>query len=39
MQTTQPIDWTLDGEQEKGDTSFEIVNLPRAARIIVPREA
>ena len=39
MQTTQPIDWTLDGEQEKGDTSIEIVNLPRAARIIVPREA
>ena len=39
METAQPIDWTLDGELEKGETSFDIVNLPRAARIIVPREA
>ena len=39
MQTEQPIDWTLDGECEKGNTHFEIRNLPRAARIIVPRKA
>ena len=39
MDTEQPLDWTLDGEQEKGENHFEIVNLPRAARIIVPREA
>ena len=31
----EPLDWTLDGEQEKGDTHFEIENLNRAARLMV----
>ena len=38
-ETREETDWTLDGEQEKGKTHFEIKNLRRAARIVVPRKA
>jgi len=36
--TSQPLDWTLDGEQMKGETTFSICNLHRAVRIIVPSQ-
>lgn len=34
--TAQPMDWTLDGEYVKGDTSFSIRNLHAAVKIITP---
>lgn len=34
--TTQPLDWTLDGEYVKGATGFTIQNLHAAVRIITP---
>ena len=36
VETSENIDWTLDGEQEKGQTRFVIDNLPKAVRIRVP---
>lgn len=36
ISTNEDVDWTLDGEYEKGYTEFEIVNHSKAARIIVP---
>ncbi|MBR3927908.1 MAG: diacylglycerol kinase family lipid kinase [Clostridia bacterium] len=34
--TAQPLDWTLDGEYVKGETSFSIQNLHAAVKIITP---
>ncbi len=34
--TAQPLDWTLDGEYVKGETSFNIQNLHGAVKIITP---
>lgn len=36
IQTTQPLDWTLDGEYVKGETDFKIQNLHAAVKIITP---
>lgn len=36
IETEQPLNWTLDGEFQKGDTRIEIKNIPSAVRIIVP---
>ncbi|MBQ5770124.1 MAG: diacylglycerol kinase family lipid kinase [Clostridia bacterium] len=36
--TTQPLDWTLDGEYVKGETDFSIRNLHAAVRIITPAQ-
>lgn len=36
IETQQPVNWTLDGEFQKGDTRIEIKNIPSAVRIIVP---
>lgn len=34
--TVHPLDWTLDGEYLKGETTFSIRNLHTAVRIITP---
>lgn len=34
--TPEEVDWSLDGEYEKGRPSVEIVNVPDAIRVIVP---
>jgi lipid kinase, YegS/Rv2252/BmrU family len=39
VDTGENTDWTLDGEQEKGETRFVIDNLPRAVRLRVPAQA
>ena len=36
IETYEDVDWTLDGELETGRRKFEIVNMPRAVRIIAP---
>ena len=36
IETETPLEWTLDGEYEKGGTRFVIDALPRAIRIISP---
>ena len=38
IETDENMDWTLDGECAKGETSFDIRNLPRKVRILVPEE-
>jgi len=37
VETNEELDWTLDGEYEKGSKLFQVENLNRAATVIVPR--
>lgn len=36
ISSSQPLDWTLDGEYVKGETNFSIRNLHAAVKIITP---
>lgn len=36
--TKEDVDWSLDGEYEKGRPLVEIVNVPDAIRVIVPQK-
>ena len=36
IETDMPMDWTLDGELEKGSTEFIIKNIAQAITILVP---
>ena len=38
IETMEDLEWTLDGEYEKGGKNFSIQNLRQAVRLIVPSE-
>ncbi len=35
IETNEPLDWTLDGEFEKGDRNFHVQNLHSAVRFVI----
>lgn len=37
--STEPVEWTLDGERADGTTEVELLNLHGAAQIVIPERA